>query len=131
MCAGHCNAGCGASDMQCNAGYMARYNKSPARQATERYMEVAKKYGLTPVQLALAWCNQRWTVTSTIIGATSLEQLKVFIMHWKSYLWIAFHRVAELFLVTVKSAVQPPGLLSFASVDHLYHPHFHKHVLLL
>lgn len=59
------------------AGYMARYNKSPARQAVEEYMKIAKKYGVTPSQLALAWCNQRWTVTSTIIGATSMDQLKV------------------------------------------------------
>ena len=56
---------------------MARYNASPARQAVSEYMSIAKKHGLTPTELALAWCNQRWTVTSTIIGATSMKQLKV------------------------------------------------------
>ena len=32
--------------------------------------------GLTPTQLALAWCYSRWFVGSTIIGATTLEQLQ-------------------------------------------------------
>lgn len=56
---------------------MARYNASPARQAVSEYLKVAEKHGLTPTELAIAWCNQRWTVTSTIIGATSMKQLKV------------------------------------------------------
>lgn len=59
------------------AGYMARYNKSPAKHAVAAYAEVGRKYGLTPTQLALAWCHQRQCVTSTIIGATTSEQLKV------------------------------------------------------
>jgi len=58
-------------------GYMARYNASPARTAVGEYVEIALKYGVTPTQLALAWCHQRSCVTSTIIGATSAEQLKV------------------------------------------------------
>jgi hypothetical protein len=39
------------------AGYMERYNKSHARTATEEYVKVAEKHGLTPTQLALAWCR--------------------------------------------------------------------------
>ena len=58
-------------------GYMARYNASPARTAVGEYVDIAHKYGLTPTQLALAWCHQRPTVTCTIIGATTAEQLKV------------------------------------------------------
>ena len=58
-------------------GYMARYNASPARTAVGEYVEIALKHGMTPTQLALAWCRQRSCVTSTIIGATSAEQLKV------------------------------------------------------
>ena len=57
-------------------GYMDRYNKSLAREAVAQYCEVAKKHNLTPTQLALAWCAGRWQVTSTIIGATTMEQLK-------------------------------------------------------
>jgi aryl-alcohol dehydrogenase-like predicted oxidoreductase len=57
-------------------GYMARYQQSIGREAVGKYVEVAKAHGLTPTQLALAWCNSRWFVASTIIGATSLDQLK-------------------------------------------------------
>ena len=59
------------------AGYMERYTKSLAKQAVAEYAAVAKKHGLTPTELALAWCKGKWQVTSTIIGATSMEQLKV------------------------------------------------------
>ena len=56
---------------------MERYTKSLAKQAVAEYAAVAKKHGITPTELALAWCKQKWQVTSTIIGATSMEQLKV------------------------------------------------------
>lgn len=56
---------------------MARYNQSPAKAAVSAYIELALKYGVTPTQLALAWLHQCSHVTSTIIGATSAEQLKV------------------------------------------------------
>lgn len=57
-------------------GYMERYNKSLAMEATVKYVEMAKKHGLTPVQLALGFVRDRPFMTSSIIGATSLEQLK-------------------------------------------------------
>ena len=60
-----------------HAGYMERYTKSLAKQAVAEYAAVAKKHGVTPTELALAWCKQKWQVASTIIGATSMEQLKV------------------------------------------------------
>ncbi|MUK69120.1 aldo/keto reductase [Aliivibrio fischeri] len=47
-----------------------------ANEAVRAYMDIAEKHGYTPCQLALAWCDQVDGVTSTIIGATSLEQLK-------------------------------------------------------
>lgn len=47
-----------------------------ANEAVKAYIDVAEKHGYTPCQLALAWCDQVDGVTSTIIGATSLEQLK-------------------------------------------------------
>ncbi len=55
---------------------MARYNKSLAKEAVAAYADVAKKHGLTPTQLALAWVHSRWFVASTIIGATTMEQLR-------------------------------------------------------
>lgn len=57
-------------------GYMTRYNQSLSREATVKYLEVAKKHGLTLVELALAFVRDRPFLTSQIIGATSIEQLK-------------------------------------------------------
>eukprot|EP00898_Chlorokybus_atmophyticus_P005308 jgi/Chlat1/5779/Chrsp387S09015 len=45
-------------------------------EAVGEYMKVAEKYGLTSAQLALAWCRAQPWVASTIIGATTMEQLK-------------------------------------------------------
>jgi aryl-alcohol dehydrogenase-like predicted oxidoreductase len=45
-------------------------------KATEKYVAIAKKYDITPSQLAYAWCQQFPWITSTIIGATSMAQLK-------------------------------------------------------
>ncbi|RDX68760.1 Protein tas [Mucuna pruriens] len=56
--------------------YMERYNKSVAREATIKYLELAKKHGLTPVELALGFARDRPFMTSSIIGATSVDQLK-------------------------------------------------------
>ena len=50
-------------------------DQAPAQAATAQYMQVAEKAGITPSQLALAWCRQVPGVTSTIIGATTLDQL--------------------------------------------------------
>ncbi|WP_394251606.1 aldo/keto reductase [Vibrio profundi] len=47
-----------------------------ANSAVKEYVDVAKAHGFTPSQLALAWCNQVDGVTSTIIGATSMDQLR-------------------------------------------------------
>ena len=44
--------------------------------AVKEYAELARANDLTPAQMALAWCYSRWFVGSTIIGATSLAQLK-------------------------------------------------------
>ncbi len=45
-------------------------------KAVEAYYEVANKHGLSLSELSLAWLNQLSGVTSTIIGATTMEQLK-------------------------------------------------------
>ncbi len=42
----------------------------------DRYVALARDNGLEPSQMALAWCLTRPAMMSTIIGATSLEQLK-------------------------------------------------------
>ena len=45
-------------------------------EAVTAYVEIAHKHHLTPAQLALAFVRSRWFVTSTIIGATTMGQLK-------------------------------------------------------
>jgi len=46
-------------------------------RAATRYLEVARKHGLDPCQMALAWCMERPFMTSVIFGATTLTQLEV------------------------------------------------------
>lgn len=53
-----------------------RYNPPHAQAAIEAYVSLARKNGLDPAQMALAFVNSREFVTSTIIGATTIEQLK-------------------------------------------------------
>jgi len=53
-----------------------RYGNPQAVKAIEKYVEIAVKHKLQPAQMALAFVNMQPFVTSTIIGATSLEQLK-------------------------------------------------------
>jgi aryl-alcohol dehydrogenase-like predicted oxidoreductase len=53
-----------------------RYKSENAEKATQLYVDLAKAHNLNPAQLALAYINQQHFVTSNIIGATNLEQLK-------------------------------------------------------
>jgi len=53
-----------------------RYTKPLGVKATQAYVDIAAKHGLDPSQMALAYCNGREFLTSTIIGATTMEQLK-------------------------------------------------------
>jgi len=45
-------------------------------KATAGYVQLAQKHGLDPAQMALAYVNSRSFLTSNIIGATTMEQLK-------------------------------------------------------
>lgn len=53
-----------------------RYMRPEVIATSARYTALARAHGLTPTQLALAWCYSRWFVASTIIGATDLMQLE-------------------------------------------------------
>lgn len=57
-------------------GYMNRYRQSQSEKAVTEYCKLAEKYSLTPTELALGWCYKQPHVASTIIGATSMAQLK-------------------------------------------------------
>jgi aryl-alcohol dehydrogenase-like predicted oxidoreductase len=54
-----------------------RYEKPGSEEATRDYMAIAQDLGLEPAVLANAWVTSRPFVTSNIIGATSMAQLKL------------------------------------------------------
>jgi len=56
--------------------YFTRYSSGNAIRAIEAYVDIAKRHGLDPAQMALAYVNNKPFLTSTIIGATNAEQLK-------------------------------------------------------
>jgi aryl-alcohol dehydrogenase-like predicted oxidoreductase len=53
-----------------------RYSNPESERSTARYVELARRHGLDPAQMALAWVTSRPFTTSNIIGATTLEQLE-------------------------------------------------------
>jgi len=53
-----------------------RYSSPAAVAATEKYVALAREHSMEPAQLALAYVNSRPFLTSTIIGATTMEQLR-------------------------------------------------------
>ena len=57
-------------------GRLERYEGANAAIAIDAYLELAKTRGLDPAQLAIQFVTMRPFVTSTIIGATSMAQLK-------------------------------------------------------
>lgn len=56
--------------------FIARYKGQGATTAVEAYQKLAAKYRITLTELSLAFINQLPFVTSNIIGATKMDQLK-------------------------------------------------------
>ncbi|MGP2824704.1 NADP(H)-dependent aldo-keto reductase [Serratia ureilytica] len=54
-----------------------RYSGQQTQRAIAEYVALAKKHGLDPSQMALAFVRQQPFVASTLLGATSVEQLKI------------------------------------------------------
>ncbi|HQS32291.1 MAG: aldo/keto reductase [Polaromonas sp. 39-63-203] len=52
-----------------------RWGRPESLAAARRYNALAREHGLTPTQMALAFCYTKWQVASTIIGVTSVAQL--------------------------------------------------------
>jgi aryl-alcohol dehydrogenase-like predicted oxidoreductase len=59
-----------------------RWARPETLAAARRYNALARDHGLSPVQLALAFCMRNWRVASTIIGVTSLAQLDECLGAW-------------------------------------------------
>ena len=53
-----------------------RYEGPGADEAINAHIDLAKRHGVDPAQFAIKFCDTRPFTTSTIIGATSMEQLK-------------------------------------------------------
>ena len=69
-------AGGGVGRMTLFPGFGQRYSKPNVVEAAAAYAALADKAGMSPATLALAFVQSRWFVSSTIIGATTMEQLE-------------------------------------------------------
>ncbi len=56
--------------------FWTRYNKPNTIKAVDAYFEISKKYNLNFAQMSLKFCEIQPFVTSVIIGATNMDQLK-------------------------------------------------------
>ena len=63
-----------------------RWGRADALAAARLYNALAREHGLTPTQMALAFCYTNWRVASTIIGVTSLKQLDECLDAWGTQL---------------------------------------------
>ena len=64
------------SRMKLFGEFFSRYKSDNSVKAIEDYYKIAKKYNLSLAQMSLAFINSRTFVTSNIIGATTMKQLK-------------------------------------------------------
>jgi aryl-alcohol dehydrogenase-like predicted oxidoreductase len=55
---------------------LGRYEKGNGPRAVSTYVELAKRHGVDPAQMAIAFAVSRPFMTSVIIGATTIEQLR-------------------------------------------------------
>ena len=56
--------------------YYTRYSKPNAVEVIKKYFNISKKFDLNFAQMSIKFCEIQKFVTSTIIGATTMEQLK-------------------------------------------------------
>jgi len=56
--------------------YYTRYSKQHVANIIEKYFEISKKFDLNFAQMSIKFCEIQKFITSTIIGATTIEQLK-------------------------------------------------------
>ena len=64
------------SRLERDGDFWTRYNKPNSSKAIDAYYEIAKKYKLDLAQMSLKFLEIQPFVTSVIIGATTMEQLK-------------------------------------------------------
>tara|TARA_Y100000590_G_scaffold423927_1_gene530268 strand:+ start:2886 stop:3932 length:1047 start_codon:yes stop_codon:yes gene_type:complete len=59
-----------------NKSYWPRYQTLNGAKAVDEYWNLASKYNINPAQMAIKFCEIQPFITSVIIGATKMEQLK-------------------------------------------------------
>ncbi|MDR2332523.1 MAG: aldo/keto reductase [Burkholderiaceae bacterium] len=59
-----------------------RWGRRESWETGKLYNQLARDNGLTPTQMALAFCYTKWQVASTILGVTTVEQLDEDIDVW-------------------------------------------------
>tara|TARA_Y100000816_G_scaffold276319_1_gene245383 strand:+ start:591 stop:1631 length:1041 start_codon:yes stop_codon:yes gene_type:complete len=64
------------SRIERDGDFWTRYDKPNTNKAVDKYFEISKKYNLNFAQMSLKFCEIQKFVTSVIIGATTMEQLK-------------------------------------------------------
>ena len=83
-----------------------RWGRPESLAAARRYNQLARDNGLTPAQMALAFCYTKWQVASTIIGVTSLAQLDEDLNAWGTTLSPELLKVID----TIRWEVRDPAL---------------------
>jgi len=63
-------------------GFAQRYGKPGVQPAVAAYAALARELGMSPATLALAFAYRRWFVASTLIGATTMDQLRENLDAW-------------------------------------------------
>ena len=64
------------SRMERDFDFWTRYRKPNVDKVVEEYYKISKKYGLDISQMSIKFCEVKDFMTSVIIGATTMEQLK-------------------------------------------------------
>jgi aryl-alcohol dehydrogenase-like predicted oxidoreductase len=59
-----------------------RWARPESLAAARRYNALARKHGLSPTRMALAFCYRNWRVASTIIGVTTVAHLQEDVAAW-------------------------------------------------
>ncbi len=83
-----------------------RWGRPEALAAARRYNTLACSNGLTPTQMALAFCYTKWQVASTIIGVTSVAQLDENLDVWGTVLAPELRKQID----TIRWEIRDPAL---------------------
>ena len=85
---------------------LARFSNEKCFEATDLYYNIAARHNLSLTEMSLAFVNDRPFVTSNIIGATNMDQLKENINSINIKLWKEI--IGEINLVSEKIPTPAP-----------------------